>query len=473
MFMPSRNLLAVLLFLCVSSLFAQSVLAQEPQSPNQAQTASEEQQSEPTAAAREAPEMPMPLFDASSLEFTSEMSRSNYLQLGVGTGVNYDDNVLNAATTRIGAFSYNVTPNIRLDISRRRLFFEFSYAGGYTVNQRFSAYNTGSHNASVDLKYRLSPHVTFQVRDNFIRSSVLPGQFQGDIPGASTGVIVQPNLGIITPLAIRQTNLGEAQITYRYSAGDMIGAKGTFYQSRYSQVSGPTSLLNTSSQEGTGFYTHRFSARNWSGISYSFQRLTFNPGSEEANIHSINLFHTIYLQRHMTLGFFAGPEYTELHSQVVATSITLPFVSVVSDPLSRQTWTVSGGATFSWQGNRTSIEASGARKVSDGGGLQTGVTTISGSGSLRRKLSRYATVDLGASYSHNRSLQQGGSAFYLLNVASGSIVWEQHFTPKLFARIGYGRDYQQQNLTATSALDINHNRGWVTLGYQFTKALGR
>jgi hypothetical protein len=472
--MVKRNFLVVLLFLCVGGLYAQTVPAEEPQQgPGQSQTPGEEQQNEPTPVATEDSTVPMPLFDVSSLQFTSEMSRSNYLRFGVDAGANYDDNVLNASTSRIGSLGYNVTPHLGLNVSRRRLVWEFSYAGGYTVSQRFSAYNMGSHNAGIDLKYRLSPHVTFRVRDNFTRSSVSFGQFKGDIPGAGTGVIVQPNLGIVTPLAIQQTNLGEAEITYRYSAGDMIGAKGTFYQTRYSKVSGSTGLLNTNSEEGSAFYTHRFTMRNWSGISYGFQRLTFNPGSEEVDIHSYNLFHTIYLQRHMTLGLFAGPEYTELRSQVVATSITLPFVSVVSDPLSRRNWTVSGGATFSWQGEHTSFEASGARKVSDGGGLQTGVNTIAGSGSLRRQLGRHSTVELDASYSHNRSLQQGASALSQLNSASGSVVWEQHFTRNFLARIGYGRDYEQQNLTVISTQDINHNRGWVTLGYQFTKALGR
>jgi hypothetical protein len=471
--MTSRHLLTIVLFLGMNPLFVQFVVAQEPQSPNQTQTSSEEQPSEPTAVAREASEVPMPLFEGSSLQFTSEMSRSNYLRLGVDAGANYDDNVLNAPTTPIGGFGYSVAPNIRLGISRPRLIWDLSYAGGYTVNQRFSAYNTGSHNAGVDLTYRLSPHVTFRVSDSFTRSSVAFGQAQSDLPGATTGVITQPNLGVVVPLAIEQTNLGDAEITYRYSAGNMVGAKGTFYESRYSKVSGTTSLLNTTSEEGSGFYTHRFSKRNWSGISYGFQRLAFSPGGDGADIHSINLFHTIYLQRHMNLGFFAGPEYTELRSQVVATSIALPFVSAVSDPFSRQTWTVSGGATFSWQGKLTSFNASGARKVSDGGGLQTGVTTIGGSGQLRRQLGRFSTVQLDVSYSHNHSVLQGTSSFYLLTAVTGTVAWEHHFTRNFLARVGYGRYYQQQSMSTLSTEEINHNRGWVTLGYQFTKALGR
>jgi hypothetical protein len=476
MFIPSRNLLAVLLFLCVSSLFAQSVLAQEPQSPNQTQTVSEEQQSEPTAVPPQESGAPVPLplnLDASSLRFSSESARSNYLEMGVQTGATYDDNLLSAATRPIGSFSYNVLPTIRLEESRRRLIWGLNYSGGYTANQRFSDYNQGSHKAGIDVKYRLSPHVKVRVSDSFLRTSVLFGQFQSDAAGGGTGVIQQPNQSVITPLSEQQNNLAAAEITYQFSAGDLVGATGTFSDTHFSHVAGSTELLNTSTQEADGFYTHRFAAHNWSGIAYKFQRLRFHPSIEETDTHSFLLFHTVYLQPRMALAFFAGPEYSQLNSQIVATSITLPFVSVVSDPAYRGTWTVAGGASFSWQGKLTSVQGSAARKVTDGGGLLSGVRATVAGGGVRRQLGRSSTVELSASYGDSRPLEQGSGSFSLVRSVSGSVGWEQKLGRSFSVQLGYARDYQQQNLAATSALDINHNRGWVTLGYQFTKALGR
>jgi hypothetical protein len=474
--MASRNFLAVFLLLSVGGLSAQTTPAEGQPSPGQTQTRTEDQQSVPTAVPAEESGAPVPLplnIDASSLRFSPEMARSNYLQFGVGAGASYDDNLLNTPSQPIGGFSYNVMPSIGLKESRRRLTWSLTYSGGYTVDQRFSTYNQGSHNAGIDVKYRLSPHVKVRVRDNFLRSSVLFGQFQNNTAGTGAGVIQQPNSGIITPLAEQQSNLGAAEITYQFSPGDMIGATGTFDDTHFSHVAGSVGLLNTSSQEGDGFYTHRFTPRNWSGIAYKFQRLRFHPSSDEADSHSFLLFHTIYLQPRMALAFFAGPEYSQLNSQVVATSITLPFVSVVSDPASRETWTVSGGGSFSWQGRRTSVQANASRKITDGGGLLSGVKATAASGALRSRMGRSSTVELSVSYGESRPLEQSSAALSLVRSVSGSVEWEQQFTRNFLVRVGYGRDYQQQNQVSLLTEDINHNRGWVTLGYQFTKALGR
>ena len=56
----------------------------------------------------------------------------------------------------------------------------------------------------------------------------------GNGDGLGTGVMQQPNQGVITPLA-RQTfdSRRRAEITYQYSAGDMVGASGTYYISRF------------------------------------------------------------------------------------------------------------------------------------------------------------------------------------------------------------------------------------------------
>jgi hypothetical protein len=475
--MVNRNILAVFLVLCVGGLYAQTVPAPgQQQGTGPSPTVREEEQQMPSAVPvrEEGPPVPLPLnIDATSLRFSPELTRSNYLDLGVQTGANYDDNLLSSTTQPIGGFSYNVLPSIRLDVSRRRLFWSLNYAGGYTVNERFSDYNQGSHNAGIDLRYRLSPHVNVRVRDTFTRTSVLFGQFQSDTAGTGAGVIQQPNQGVITPLSQQQYNLGAAEITYHFSPGNVVGATGTFYDTHFSKVAGSTGLLNTSTQEGDGFLSHRFSPRNWGGIAYKFQRLRFHPSTEEADTHSFLLFHTIYLRRRMALAFFAGPEYSQLRSQIVATSITLPFVSVVSDPTSRQIWTVSGGASFSWQGRRTSVEASGARKITDGGGLVSGVQLMTGSMALRRQLGRYSTVELRGIYGHSQALEQASSSFSLVQSASGSVEWEQRLGRNFSARLGYARDYQQQSQFAFPGVDINHNRGWVTLGYQFTRPLGR
>lgn len=481
------NLLASLLFAMAAGLQGQAMPASLP-GQNGAQTQSSDSQTPasnpnqeadytPGAVSTQERSVPVPLplnLDAGSLEFSSELERSNFLRGGVAVGTSYDDNLLSSNSQLIGGFTYTVMPNISLDISRPRLLWDLNYSGGFLVNQRFSAYNQSSHNAGIDLRYRLSPHVNVRVSDRFSLTSSFMDQLQGSNPGLATGVIQQPNQAIITPLARQTSDLGTAEITYQFSAGDMVGASGTYYDSRFGGTpTGASTLLNTRSEEADGFYSHRFTARNWSGIAYKFQRLNFNPAIEQTDTQSFLLFHTIYLQPRMQLAFFAGPEYSELNMQIVSTAVTVPFVTVVATPATRQNWLVSGGASFGWQGEHTSISLSAVRKVSDGGGFLTAVHLTSVSGGVRRQLARGTNLEVSMIYGDSRSLIGGSSTFSTIKSASGSLSWEQNLGRSFTATFGYARDYQQENTVVPPALNINHNRGWVTLGYQFSRPLGR
>ena len=64
---------------------------------------------------------------------------------------------------------------------RRACTWFLNYAPGFTFYQRESSLNEADQNASIDLQYRLSPHVTFSARDGFQKTS---------------NVFNQPDLGI-------------------------------------------------------------------------------------------------------------------------------------------------------------------------------------------------------------------------------------------------------------------------------------
>ena len=486
-----RNLLALVVVSAVTRAPAQTAgTPAQDQPPSQAQPQNQNPDQAPaqnpneetnnqvgnTAASSEsrAP-VPLPLnIDAGSLEFSQELERSNYLRGGVNVGANYDDNLLSVNAPRIGGYSYSVMPDIALDLSRPRAVMILDYSGGYVVNQRFSAYNSASQNAGADLLFRLSPHVNLRLTDRFSLTTGFYDQIGASPTGLGTGVIQQPNLTVITPFARHTNDVGTVELTYQYSAGDMIGMSGTFdYSSFGAPPTGSAQLVDGQSEEADGFYTHRFTPRNWSGVAYVFQRLSFTPATESVDTHSLYLFHTIYLERRMQLAFFAGPEYSELSTQIVSTVVTVPLVSVVAVPDSQDRLSVAGGASFSWLGERTSIRASGLHKVSDGGGLLTAVEFTSGNASIRRQLTRSSTVELGAVYGDSRALDQAASTFSEVKSASGSLVWVQQLGRSFSTTLGYGRDYQQQTVVAASSENVNHNRGWVTLGYQFSKALGR
>ena len=432
---------------------------------------------EQNAAAGPPPmQTPAPLnIDSNSLEFSGAGARGSYLRGGVMVSANYDDNLLSVSSPRVGGMSYTIAPTIGVDISRPRLSLEVNYGGGYTFNQRFSAYDQSAQSAEIDLRYRLSPHVNLRIYDHFTLTTGFFNQLQSGVSGLGSGVVQQPNLGVITPFTRRTDDLGTAELTYQYSASDIVGVSATGDVSSYGQPpAGAPALVDNQSEEGVAFYSHRFTPRNSSGIVYTFQRLTFDPVIETVDTHSMLLFHSIYLNRNTVVSFFAGPEYTQLNSEVVSTSITLPYVMVTSVATSQDRWSAGGGASFDWKGRHTSIRASGSRKVSDGGGLLTAVDLTSGIGAVRRQLTRNSTLEVGALYASSHAIDAGATTTYDdVKTVSGSLLWDQTIGRSITATLGYSRDYQQQTAAALPAQSINHNRGWITIAYHFSRPLGR
>jgi hypothetical protein len=412
--------------------------------------------------------------DSGSLAFSSELERSNYIRGGITVGATYDDNAGNSDTTRIGDFSYSILPNIQLDQTRSRLHWVLGYFGGFTANQRLTTRNQGSHNLNGFLQYRLSPHMDLRLSDSFLDTTGLLQQFQNGLGTPVTGPVNQPNQTLITPLAKNINNTGSADWSYQFSRDDMIGAGGTFYDAHFRDLpAGSTALLDTSTRSGDAYWNHRFSPRNWTGITYKFQRLEVGSGTNLTRTHSILLSHTIYLRQHMTLSFFAGPEYSDIDTVIVTANIVPPVISFATVSNSEHQLSASGGASFGWQGSLTSVRLEASRKVSDGGGVLGAVVLNSVGGGVRRQLAMTTAMHLNAMYGHNRELGSFTSGTPL-NSASGTLGLEQQMGEKLMLRLDYSRDYQTGSTASTTTVgSVNHNRGTISISYNFTRPMGR
>jgi hypothetical protein len=276
---------------------------------------------------------------------------------------------------------------------------------------------------------------------------------------------------VITPLAEQRSNTAATGINYQFGAGSIVGVTGNFFDSHFDNVAGSASLTNTQNLGASGFYTHRVSPRNWAGIAYQMQRLSFSQSGEQTITHSFLLFHSIRPQPRMELSFFAGPEYSTVDSYALTTVVQPPVVYLASTPVSSIRWTVSGGASFAWQGEHTSIRSDFVRKISDGGGLLSSVQLNSVRGSVRRQLTRATAAVFAASYGVSDSL--GFSSAGSLKSAAGSIGLERRLGRSLSLGLGYAREYQQQNGSPADIGQINHNRGWAAVSYDFSRPLGR
>jgi hypothetical protein len=319
-----------------------------------------------------------------SMGFTSE-TRSNYLRGGLVFGSAYDDNVSAEANGKpISDLSYSIWPTISLDQTRSRMHWLLNYSPGFTFYQKTSSLNVVDQNLGVDFKYRLSPHVTLNLRNSLMKTSNILNQPNQGFTQPVSGGVSAPNDSVIAPIADMLRNTANATLTYQFSANGMVGASGTFTNLHYLDQAQVPGLFDSVSRGGSAFYNHRLSKMHYIGATYQYQMFLAYPtvGQSETQVHSALLFYTLYLKPTLSISLFGGPQYSDTSQFGVPSSTS---------------WTPAAGASMSWQGRLTSFAASYSRRINDGGGLNGAVQSNGVDGSLRRQLTKALSASIGAS----------------------------------------------------------------------------
>lgn len=404
--------------------------------------------------------------------FRSELEQKNYVTVGLGLASSFDDNALNVPSDPKSDTTLGVFPNIALNQSLGRLSWQLNYFGGFTAHQRFSAYNQGSHDFGIEGSYKLAEHIDLSVRDHFVMTTGFFDQINPD-PYAAGSVLQQPNQSVITPLAAQNSNTATVAINDQFSASSAIGASGTVWRSYFKDVPPGATLINTNSQEAEGYYNRRISARHSLGVTYRFQRFTFSPLANDTTTHSLLATYALRPGPNMTLSLFAGPEFVDTTAQQTSTAIALPQIQMSAFSVERQFWRGSGGAAFVWNGLHNGLTASVSRTISDGGGLLGAVSLTSSNVAFRRQLSPRLTMGLGWDYGISDAIGAVITPYSSLNSMTGSASVTRLVRNNFGVTLGYARIFQSQSDIGSSLSDINHNRAWVSVFYQFTRPLGR
>ena len=390
-----------------------------------------------------------------SLAFPAEQERSNYVRAGLNFGAAYDDNAQMTSSEPIGNTTYSVFPNISIEQARSRMRWTLGYAAGLTVNQRLP--NQASQDLNFNSQFRLSPHVNLRVAEDF---SVTSGFFDS----GNGGVVIGnggPNASLITPISKQRSSSTVAEANYHFALKDVVGASGSFSDLHFSDVPEGFTLTNTRTTAASAFWFHQLFGRDWAGISYRFQHITFDPNGE-TSVHSIMAVNTVNLPGKFTVSAFVGPEYSD--NQVAGQSTHF------SD------WSVAGGVEAGWQKEHTSLAAGYSRRINDGGGVLGVVLSQTVHGDVRQQLRPGWAISVGASYGNNDSVTVpvSGSATSV-NTASVGTSLERNIGKSLGLRLGYAHDFQKQIGSTDASVEgnANRNRFFVTLGYQWARPLGR
>lgn len=413
---------------------------------------------------------PMPVSGVQMpLTFSSENPRSNFVMGTLQFGASYDDNMFTTPSNHISDESYSILPSLDLGQTRERWTWDFGYRAGFTFNQHVTEANQEVHDLRLLFAYRLSPHVTAQIHENFEKTNGLISGFVGSASVSGPGPLQQSNESVVTPWTDQTRNNTGLDLTYQFSASSLVGASGSYYFVNYdSATSSPVStsgLVDTRSWGGNGFCARRFSNRHWAGVTYNFQRLLFDPGNR-SDVNRVLMFYSISTGSHVTFSIWAGPEKV---TTFIVTAVA-PVSGAASTP---ERWDVAGGADLSWQGRRTTFRFGYTRQTSDGGGLAQAVNLQQFNGELKERLAKRWTANLDLGYAKNDPLNAAtyGSVPYRSWIGNAGV--DCSLTDHLSFGLRYGRDQLRYEYSISPTQSSYRNRAWFSIAYSFTRPLGR
>ncbi|MFY9645181.1 MAG: hypothetical protein WAK29_08380 [Terriglobales bacterium] len=398
--------------------------------------------------------------------FLSEMERSNYLRGGVNVGATYDDNPLLLSSGAVGNASVSIFPNLSVEQTSSRMRWKLGYAGGLTINQRFTNENQGSHSLIFDSQYRLSPHVNLRVAESF---SLTTGFFDAGT-GVNVGGLGGGNGSLLLPLSTTRSTLTTVETNYHFALNDLIGASGSFYDMHFTNPATDVppgtqltnQLTNGQTTSGSAFWLHRIFRGDWGGTTYRFQRISFTGG--DTGVHSFLAVDTLSISTRLALTGFVGPQY----------AVNNGLLPGGTQATQSSDWSLAGGVDGVWRDERTSVSAGYSRNISDGGGIFGAVRLQTIHGSLRREIVPGWTGSVFASHGSNLAiLLPSPTSVSSITLTSVGVTAERNVGRSMGLRIGYNHDLEKESgSTPASALNAGRNRVFVTLSYQWAKPLG-
>jgi len=412
---------------------------------------------------------PPPVTGANYPTAVAAHERTNYLSYGVVFTSAYNDNVQGGLSSHpISDISYSVAPTIEIDTTTPRLHWMGSYSPGFTLYQRTSGLNKSDQNAIFDLKYRLSPHVSFSARDTLLKSSNVFNQ-----PSFGTGVAISggaqvPNFSVIAPLADILTNTGSVDLSYQFALNGMIGASGTFTNLHYPNPSQVPGLSDSSSQGASAFYSFRISKMHYIGVTYQYQHLLSYPatGLSETQTHAVLLYYTLYPTTHFTMSFFGGPQHFDtVQPPIPPLNLQLPETS---------DWTPAAGGSLSWQGRLTNLGGSYSHVVAGSGGLFNAVHLDSATSSFKQQITKTLTGLVAGMYTQSKVLGSPQLTGFNGHSVSGTVSLNQSLLRQhLNVELGYTRMHQSYDGIPVLAANPDTNREFISISCQFSRPLGR
>jgi hypothetical protein len=330
------------------------------------------------------------------LSYAGTVAPTNLMSFSLSTETGYDSNIGNLGQQPVGGAFMSLGPRIGLVRQGEHLTVDLDYYPRYLFYPGRDQYDNLNQVLTLDVRYRVDPRVTLQVRDSFRSQS---GNFQ---PGLATSSSI-PGLGppttlnqtVYTGFVPQQDNAVRVDAIYQMSGRTSFTLFGGFDQLHFKgQPAAGQPLYNTRTTSGGLQYAYRLSEHVTLGALYLYQNFNFENGQSVIGAQSRTTAHSLLasfawqLSPSVMLSVFGGPQYIPSEEYFVQSS-TPPGGSVaVANPLFRAQWNEAAGGVLTKQVEKTSLNLTAQRSVTNGGGLLTSVTSSTVGIGARRKLHR-------------------------------------------------------------------------------------
>src|SRR5579864_6768590 len=116
----------------------------------------------------------------------------NTMVYGLTSLASFDDGAPNGTTT-VNNLTSSFSPNVSVTIDRKRADALFYYSPTYTYSSNIDAYNSLSHAGATQLRYRLTPRWSLELKDNFTRTTNSYQNLQAGENLPPLGILDRPN----------------------------------------------------------------------------------------------------------------------------------------------------------------------------------------------------------------------------------------------------------------------------------------
>lgn len=389
-------------------------------------------------------------------------NQPNLLQGGMTFTAGYIDNLYPGYGVKpLAETTFSILPTFHLEQTTPLRHFSISYTPGFTFYQPTSELNEVDQSAILAYQVRLTPHSSFRINDDFRYSSISFGSTALGFGGTVSASAQPMTPGIIVPFAKQLTNEVDGQFVLQFSRNSMVGASGMATTLHYPDPSEVPGLYDSSSQGGSGFYSHRISGSQYIGAIYNFAQVFAYPSvvQSETRLQSPLAFYTIYPSKSLSLSALAGPQrYEVAASPLPATSSWAPLLS----------------ASVGWQSLHTSFAAGYSQAVTGGYGFAGAFHSKDANANTRWQVSRSWTLGADANYAINKTVNSlifGDS----LNghTISGSATAARSISQRLSLILEYNRLHESYAGIAAIAGNPDSDRATVSLSWQIARPLGQ